>query len=88
MANFGCCYSVVKKTHFKQYCCFFYVTPLRSVYNYEPMSVAWRKANMECSKVPHCRLIALLSDSVPLAVQLKARFVKFMCKAWSMIIIL
>ncbi len=29
----------------------------------------------------HCGLIALLSDSVPLAVQLKARFVKFMCKA-------
>ncbi len=29
----------------------------------------------------HCRLIALLSDSVPLAVQLKARFVKFTCKA-------
>ncbi len=29
----------------------------------------------------HSRLIALLSDSAPLAVQLKARFVKFMCKA-------
>ncbi len=29
----------------------------------------------------HGRLIALLSDSVQLAVQLKARFVQFMCKA-------
>ncbi len=41
--------------------------------------------NMECwLNVPrqtHCRLITLLSDSAPLAVQLKARFIKFMCKA-------
>ncbi len=29
----------------------------------------------------HCRLIALLSDSAPLAVQLKARCITFMCKA-------
>ncbi len=29
----------------------------------------------------HCRLIVLLSDSAPLAVQLNARFVKCMCKA-------
>ncbi len=29
----------------------------------------------------HCRLIALLSDSATLAVQLKVTFVKFMCKS-------
>ncbi len=84
MTNFGCCYSVVKNKHFKQYCCFFYGAPLWSVYNYEPMCVAWRKALKIIWNVPrqtHCRLIALLSDSAPLAVQLKVRCVKFMCKA-------
>ncbi len=52
-------------------------------YNYEPMRVAWRKALKiiwNVRKQTHCRLIALLSDSAPLAVQLKARFVTFMCK--------
>ncbi len=84
MANFGCCYSVVKKKLFKQYCCFYYGEPWWSVYNYEPMCVAWRKTLKIIWNVPkqtHSRLIALLSDSAPLAVQLKARFVKFMCKA-------
>ncbi len=53
------------------------------VYNYEPMCVAWRKALKIIWNIPrktHCRLITLLSDSAPLAVQLKARFVKCMCK--------
>ncbi len=27
MANFGCCYSVLKNKLFKQYCCFFYGAP-------------------------------------------------------------
>ncbi len=48
------------------------------------MCVAWRKALKIIWYVPrqaHCRLMALLSDSAPLAVQLKARFVKFMYKA-------
>ncbi len=51
---------------------------------HEPRCVAWRKALKIIWNVPrqtHGRLIALLSDLAPLAVQLKARFVKFMCKA-------
>ncbi len=63
MANFGCCHSVVKNKRFKQYCCFFYgAPPLWSVYNYEPMCVAWRKALKIIWNVPtqtHGRLIAL-----------------------------
>ncbi len=46
--------------------------------------VAWRKALKIIWNVPrqtHSRLIVLLSDSAPLAVQLQARFVKFMSKA-------
>ncbi len=48
------------------------------------MCVASRKALKIIWNVlmqTHCRLIALLSDSASLAVQLKSRFVKFMCKA-------
>ncbi len=85
MATFGCCYFVVTNKRFKQYCCFFYGgAPLWSVYNYEPMCIAWRKSLKIIWNVPrqtHCRLIALLSDSAPLAIQLKARFIKFICKA-------
>ncbi len=47
------------------------------------MCVAWRKTLKIIWNVLRqtcCRLIDLLSDSAPLAVQLKARFVKFMCK--------
>ncbi len=91
MANFGCCYSLVKNKPFKQYCCFFYGAPLWSVYNYQPMSIAWRKALKiirNVQKQTHCRLIAFLSDSAPLAVQLKAIFVKCVCKPMNMIILL
>ncbi len=73
----SCCYSVVTNKPFKQYCCFFHGAPLCSV---EPLCVAWRKALKIIWNVPwqtHCRLIALLLDSA----SLKARFVKFMCKA-------
>ncbi len=48
------------------------------------MCVAWRKALKIIRNVPrqtHCRLIVLSSDTAPLADQLKARFVKFMCIA-------
>ncbi len=84
MANFSCGYSVVKNKRFKQYCCFFYSAPLLGVYNYEPMCVVWIKALKIIWNVPrqtHRRLITLLSESAPLAVQLNARFGKFMCKA-------
>ncbi len=77
------CYLNIVKV-FKQYCCFLYVESLWSAYTYEPMCVAWRKALKIIWNVPwqtHCRLITLLSDSAPFAVQLKARFVIFMCKA-------
>ncbi len=48
------------------------------------ISVALRKALRVLWNVPretHCRIIALLSDSAPLSIQLKACFFKFMCKA-------
>ncbi len=39
--------------------------------------VFYRKVPMET----HCRIIALLSESAHLSTQLKAHFLKFMCKA-------
>ncbi len=48
------------------------------------ISVAWGKALRLLWNVPrltHCRIIALLSESAPLSIQLKALFFKFMCKA-------
>ncbi len=48
------------------------------------ISVAWRKALRVLWNVPretHCRIIALLFESAPLSIQLKARFLKVMCKA-------
>ncbi len=84
MAKFGCCYSVAKNKLFKQYCYFFYGALLWSVYNYESICVAWRNALKivwNAPKQTHCRLIALLSDSATLAIQLNARFVTFMNKA-------
>ncbi len=36
---------------------------------------------MNVPRETYCRIIALLSESAPLSIQLKARFFKFMCKA-------
>ncbi len=81
MANFSQSYSIVKNEPFKQYCCSFYGSQL---WSFEKISVAWRKAFSVLWNVPretHCRIIALLSESAPLSIQLKARFLTFVCKA-------
>ncbi len=81
MANFSQSYSIVKNKLFKQYCCSFYGAPLWSFNDFEKISVAWRKSLRVLWNVPtHCRIIALLSESASLSIQLKARFLKFMCK--------
>ncbi len=84
MANFSQSYSIVKNKLFKQYCCSLYGAPLWNINDFEKISVAWRKALMVLWNVPretHCRIIVLLSESVPLSIKLNTRFFKFMCKA-------
>ncbi len=84
MASFSQSYSIVKNKLFKHYCCSFYGAPLWSFNDFEKISVAWRKALRVLCNVPRetqCRIIALLSESAPLSIQLKARFFKFMCNA-------
>ncbi len=83
MANFSQSYSIVKNKLFKQYCCSFFGAALWSFNYFEKISVAWRKTLSLSWNVPretHCRIIALLFESVPLSIQVKARFFKFMCK--------
>ncbi len=51
--------------------------------DFEKISVVWRKALRVLWNVPrvtHCRIIALLSKSASLSIQLKACFFKIMCK--------
>ncbi len=84
MANFSQSYSIVKNKLFKQCCCSFYGAQLWCFNDFEKISVAWRKAFRVLWNVPreiHCRIIALLSESAPLSIQLKPRFLKFMCQA-------
>ncbi len=84
MAKFSHSYSIIKNKLFKQYCCSFYGTPLWIFNDFEKISVASRKALRVLWNVPSktlCRIIALLSESAPLSIQLKVRFFKFMCKA-------
>ncbi len=83
IANFSQSYSIVKNKLFKQYCSF-YSAPLWSFNDFVKICVAWKKSLKVLWNVPnetHCRIIALLSQSAPLSIQLKARFLKFMCKA-------
>ncbi len=84
MANFSQSYFILKNKLFKQYCCSFYGAPLWSFNDFEKISVAWRKALRVLWNVPwetHYRIIALLSESAPLSIQLKVHFLKCMCKA-------
>ncbi len=57
---------------------------MSSFNDFDKIRVAWRKALRVLWNVPretHCRIIALLSESAPLSIQLKACVLKFMCKA-------
>ncbi len=79
MANFSQSYSIANNKLFKQYCCSFYGVTLWSFNDFEKISVAWRKALRVLWNVPrdtHCRIIALLSKSASLSIQLKAHFFK------------
>ncbi len=83
MTNFSQSYSIVKNKLFKQYCCSFY-GPHCEVLTISKKSVVWKKGLRVLWNVPretHCRIIALLSESAPILIQLKACFLKFMCKA-------
>jgi exonuclease III len=83
MTDFGHVYSFVKCKLFKQYCCAFYGSPLWDLNSTsaENLCIAWRKALRVLWNVnyrTHCNIIEWLSDSLPLDVQFKCRFVKFM----------
>ena len=78
--------TAVKCTLFKQYCCSYYGAPLwdlqsKSVGN---ICIALRKAFRklwELALLKHGDVVSLLSDSLPLLVNLKQRFIKFIHQA-------
>ncbi len=82
MCDFGHTCYFVKSKLFKIYCCSFYGAPLWFLYGpaVKELCVAWRKALRKVWNVPpqtHNKTIALLSDSMPLDISLKACFCKF-----------
>ena len=86
MGNFSQCYAGVKSKLFRQYCCSFYGSPLWSLNEKDcsKICVAWRKALKVIWNIPHMthrKLVALLSEGMPLELQLKIRFHKFVVKA-------
>ena len=85
MSRFGHVYSFLKCKLFKQYCCSFYGAPLWNLNSSaaDKICIAWRRALRKLWNVPpqtHNKTIALLSDTVPLDIQLKGRFDKYIKK--------
>ncbi|KAG1714420.1 DNA-directed RNA polymerase III subunit RPC1 [Nymphon striatum] len=79
-ADFGKIYSDLQCKLFKQYCCSFYGAPLWHLSFYKKICVPWRKALRmiwNVSPMTHCKVMALLSDSIPLDLSLKKRFCAF-----------
>ena len=76
MGDFGHIKTAVKCKLLKQYCCSYYGTPLwdlqsKSVNN---ICIAWRKALSKLLRLTpliHSDVVSLLSDSLPLLVNLK-----------------
>ena len=65
---------------FKQYCCSFYGAPLWSISHHKDICIAWRKALRKLWRLhpqTHCDILAMISDCVPLEVNLFKRFSKY-----------
>ena len=82
MSEFGHLYGAIKCKLFKQYCCSYYGSPLwdLSSKGVDSLCIAWRKALRSLWKVhpmTHNDIIAVMSDTLPLKLQLLKRFCKF-----------
>ena len=83
MSSFGKCYSSVKSKLFTQYCTSFYgsqLWPLKKNNTIDRISIRWRIALRKIWNLPfnaHCDLLPLVSNQLPLDIQLKCRFIKF-----------
>ena len=79
-ADFGTLYPYLQCKLFKQYCCSFYGAPLWSFNSYHKICVPWRKALRKIwnvSYMTHCKIVAMLSECIPLELGLQMRFCKF-----------
>ncbi len=82
MSDFGAIYSFLKCKLFKQYCCSFYGSNLWLLTSdkCKDICVAWRKSLRKVWNVPymtHKRVIAILSNCLPLECSLEKRFTRF-----------
>ena len=83
MADFGHVHSFLKCKLFKQYCCCFYGAPLWGLNSkgVKELCIAWRKALRvvwRVSNMTHRHVVAMLSECMPLEMNLNRRFVKFL----------
>ena len=81
MSEFGHLYGAIKCKLFKQYFCSYYGSPLwdLSSKGVDSLCIAWRKALRSLWKVhpmTHNDIIAVMSDTLPLKLQLLKRFCK------------
>ncbi len=82
MCDFGHTYSFIKSKLFKIYCCYFYGAPLWFLYRWavKELCVAWHNSLREVWNIQtqnQNKTRALLSDSMPLDISLKACFCKY-----------
>ena len=88
IAEFGKLSPFVISKLFNQYCCSFYGSPLWSISGaaVQALCVDWRKALRSMWRLnprTHCDLITALSSQIPLIVNLKKRFAKFINRCLS-----
>ena len=82
ISDFGHISSFLKCKLFKQYCTSYYGSPLWSLDSKKLMDigVAWRKALKVIWRLPnmtHRNILACISDSLPLELQIEKRFINF-----------
>ena len=79
-ADFAILYPYLQCKLFKQYCCSFYGASLWSFNSYHKICIPWRKALRKIwnvSYMTHCKIVAMLSECIPLELGLQMRFCKF-----------
>ena len=84
ISSFGKCQSSVKNNLFIQYCTSFYGSQIWPVYKKDlikKISIRWRMALKRIWNLPvntHCDIIPLVASQLPIEMQLKFRFFKFL----------
>ena len=82
-SSFGKCHTNVKNKLFVQYCTSYYGSQIWPIYRNDinkKICVSWRMALRRVWNLPyntHCDILPLISNQIPIEIQLKCRFIKF-----------